>query len=193
MKTLFSKSTISKGLAMWNCIASSAVLSLLIGSICIAAGGLLTTHGWNMHNLKSQKKSIFEAVRSECLVNDQMLTGVLGLVAEGHIGFSHQAYHSAQLTNALTSGVLKFHTDKGKQFRDALDSYARAVDDFNAGLRIVGRHVPGMFVQVAFISDPASMKDKPLDSVLSDKFKNLRDSHGALMRLLDHDYRTFGL
>lgn len=160
-----------------------------LGVLFIGFGGILGTLGWNRVSTNSQKRNIVASVIRECESNKKMIDEAIALIESPDFSswsFSYRPYSSTHLSMLLTSGLFDFTGTEALAVRAELEKYEEAIYAFNAGLRIVGRHNPGLFIKTEFIHNPQRLRETQVDSVLSDKFMRLKTtSENVLALLLD--------
>ncbi len=87
--------------------------------------------------------------------------------------FSYRNYKSIQISALLTSGFFDF--ENAADILEVLESYQEAIENFNASLRIVGRHNPGLFIKIELIGNKNKVRTLEIEDAISDKFRTLRD------------------
>ena len=160
------------------------------GTVLIGVGGLLTTLGWNTLTSRDQQRNAILALAREVELNQKLVEAAIDLAARWPTrgeseNFSYQFYESTQVSAVLTSGALDPRDARDTALADALEQYQRALADFNAGLRNVGRHNPSLFIKVDLIP----IKDAKLwpgapDQIYGDLFRQLLHAHRAVRLLL---------
>jgi hypothetical protein len=162
---------------------------LIIGGVAtVGVGGLLSTLGWNMRSQHQQKRNIIRGVIREFESNGRMIDSAINLIKQRKTSFSYRPYKANQLNNALTSGVLNFDTDKRRALRDVMERYEEAIADFNAGLGVVGRLNPGMYIRPEFIPQPGKINPNDFNNALSEKFDKLLLAHQRTGQILEKEY-----
>jgi len=150
--------------------------AIIGGGVLILVGGILATQGWNERSIVSQKKNTINAAKRECAANKKMIDDSISVIRNSTISgfnFSYRNYKSNQISALFTSGLFNF--ENALDILIVLESYQEAIENFNASLRIVGRHNPGLFIKTEFISDKEKVGTLDVENVISDKFKALRD------------------
>lgn len=158
-----------------------------LGALLIGLGGILGTLGWNKMSTNSQKNNIVASVIRECESNKKMIDEAIALIenpTSSAWSFSYSPYKATHLGIILTSGLFDFSGNEALAIRVELEKYEEAIESFNAALRIVGRHNPGLFLKPEFIHDLKSLKNTGVNSVLTDKFKILRTTNETVLGLL---------
>ena len=166
---------------------------VLFGTLLIAVGGVIATHGWNKKTTDDQRRNVLIGIAREVRLNDRMIKEALERVKTWpHRSptdtFSYEDYRSAQVAAALTSGLLEPDSRHDEELLKALEEYEAAISQFNGALRIVGRHTPGIFIKTDLIH--AEAKDWPADhnDALAPLFKTLISRHEGALAVLESRY-----
>jgi hypothetical protein len=166
-------------------------LLIILGAVFIGIGGIFGTLGWNKLSTLSQKKNILASVTRECESNKKMIDDAVEAISQYNgtgWNFSYRPYKSTQVDAFLTSGIFSFRGHEATSIREELEKYEEAIEEFNAGLRVVGRHNPGLFVKNELIHDQAklkaNLKQDGVECVLSEKFVRLKNTNEKVLGFL---------
>ena len=162
-------------------------LLIFLGAVFIGVGGILGTLGWTKVSTDSQKRNVVASVIRECESNKTMIDEAITIIKNrdsSSWGFSYRPYKSKNVGMLLTSGLFGFARSEAETIREQLEKYESAIESFNAGLRIVGRHNPGLFLRTEFIHDQEKLVKAPVDNMLSDRFRSLKASTETALLLL---------
>lgn len=162
-------------------------LLISVGLLLIGLGGVLGTLGWNKYHIHSQKNNIIDSVKRECISNKNMIHEALETIRQNNAtsrGFSYRPYKSTQVNVFLTSGLFYFRGSEASTIREAFEQYEQEIDHFNAALRIVGRHNPGLFLKPEFVHNRAKVMEVEIDSALSEKFFRLKIANEKVLKIL---------
>jgi hypothetical protein len=119
----------------------------------------------------------------ETELNESLILAALDLTRRWPVrseseNFSYEEYHCVRANELLTSGELDLESESDRRLRTSVQEYQQAIAAFNGGLRIVGRHNPGMFLKMSLIH-VRDRKEWPQDvlDALSDSFSRLVRAH----------------
>jgi hypothetical protein len=167
----------------------SGWILVLVGTALVAVGGLLATLGWDKIRSERQWRNAVVGVVRESELNDMMIQAALDVARRwptrrGDENFSYDGYQAAHVTAMVTSGTVE-----DRRMLGALEAYQRAISRFNAALRIVGRHNPGMFLRVELIhqNDPKAWPQETRDA-LAEPFRSLLAAHEDARGTLERAY-----
>ena len=132
-------------------------------------------------------------VARELAHNERMIQSAIDLARRWNTrleneNFSYRPYKVSQLNNVLTSGLISYESDSDRRFLEAMEHYEEAISDFNASLSIVGRHNPGLFINVYFIHPGDNEWPEDYQSVLSDPFRKLSSEHDGFRQVLQDEF-----
>jgi len=157
---------------------------VIFGSLCIGGGGLiLATYGWNLIATDKELQNLIDRVVVEIDLNDEKIEAAKDLISHWpsrleEETFSPVPFHDTYILALLTSDQLDKQKNRGRELYAALQNYHQSISRLNAGLRIVGRLTPGMFMNRELI--PAANTDDwppPDVELYSEKFLNLVIAH----------------
>lgn len=168
---------------------------VIIGTVLVGLGGALATRGWNNIRSAEQWNNSLESLQREFDLNRQLIDEAKSVIdrwpsrSQGD-NISYERFHSAQLNAVITAGKLSQQNPRDAAIYKALVDYQRSVARFNAGLEIVGRHNPGMYIRVDLIDiDDKAKWPTSMDETLCEGFKNLIARHdeanGALHQMIE--------
>ena len=156
----------------------------------VGIGGLIATWGWNKNSELQYRMNLVSSVIYEWHLNDQLIKDALSLAKRWNERgdketFSYQPYKAVRLNALISSGVFG---DSQRSLVGAIQKYESAVGDFTTGMRIVGRHNPGLFIKTELIHDrPGEM---PIDEedLLAQSFLTLLKEHRRVGNMLADQY-----
>jgi len=165
-------------------------ISITIGTLLVASGGLLATWGWNQNSELKNKENLITTVVHEWQVNDRMIKVSLSLANKWNVrakdeNFSDQPYKSTRLNALISSGA--FGTSD-KTFVDAAQDYENAIGEMEAALRIVGRFNTGVFINTDLIHNPPEEMPEDEAVLLSKPFRTVLDSHRRFGEVLSDKF-----
>jgi hypothetical protein len=162
-------------------------VAILFGTALVAVGGFVATWGWNQVSELRSERSMLLAATYEWSQNDLQIKTALDLAKRWSSrkqseNFSYQSYKAQKLNTLLATGS---QICQKRSFAKEAREYENAIDRFNSGLRIVGRHNPGMFLGSDYIhtNDPDMPKEESI--LLSKSFRLLVSAHRNFGRLLN--------
>lgn len=166
------------------------LIAIAVGTAFVCGGGLLATWGWNQMSELQHKSNLITAAVREWKLNEQMTAEATALARrwntrENAENFSYQPYKASRLNGLISSGLLG---GSEKRLIHAAQSYETAIGDFNAYLRIAGRHNPGLFLKPQFIHKPPEKLPSKDQELLADAFQNLIVEHRRLGDALKTQY-----
>jgi hypothetical protein len=154
-----------------------------VGTVLIGLGGLLTTKGWNTLAARDQQMGAVRSLAHELAANDRMINAALELAQRWPTRpetetFSYEHYHELPLAAMVAAGALDSENSADQALRECLDGYQQAIAQFNAGLAIVKRSNPGMFLKTDLIHvRDVNQWPKRVEDTLSESFGNLLLAH----------------
>lgn len=158
---------------------------VVFGAILIAAGGVITTKGWNTRALYSQRKNLIRAVAQEWLRNQISLRRppftTLVDNEEPEILRTYPALKASALSNALASGLFSFKTsaeDVGLGLTMA--NYESAIISANKFFAILNNDL---------VRNHSLAKEFHRQTHGSEWFKNLTTQHEEMRVLVAKRYR----
>ncbi len=171
-------------------LAQHPWVAIAIGTIMVASGGFIATWGWNKTSEHQYRKNLVSSVIYEWRLNDQMIEDALSLAKrwnerEDQENFSYQPYKAVRLNALISSGVFG---DSQGSLVGAIQKYESAVGDFTAGMRIVGRHNPGLFINTELIYDPPGGMAVDEEDLLAQPFLTLLKEHRRVGNMLADRY-----
>jgi hypothetical protein len=158
-----------------------------VGTVLIGVGGLLTTKGWNTLAARDQQMGAVRSLAHEIAANDRMIRAALELARRWPTRpepetFSYEHYHELPLAAMVAAGALDPENSADQTLRECLEPYQQAIAQFNAGLAIVKRSNPGMFLKTDFIHvRDANLWPKHVEDALADSFLNLLRTHATAL------------
>lgn len=167
---------------------------VITGTVLVGVGGSLATLGWNKIRSHEQWRNAVVGVVREVQLNGGMIEAATALVrrwptrSEGE-NFAYVPYHSSHVTSMITSGQLDPESPNDREVVNALEAYEQAVSRFNAALRIVGRHNPGLFLRPDLIhTTDAKAWPEDTQEALAEEFRRLVRTHDGAKQTLERRY-----
>jgi hypothetical protein len=125
-------------------------------------------------------------------VNEQMINTAVELAKRWPMrsekeNFSYASYNELPITEMISTKALDPTSDR--EMLENLDRYQQAIKEFNAKLRNVGRHNPGMFIKGNLIpvKEPKQWPNR-IEEVLAEPFQKLLHAHKTARDLLRARY-----
>lgn len=169
-------------------------LLVLGGTAMVGLGGLGATLGWDKIRSEKQWRNAIIGVVREVELNERMIAEAMSLISRWPTrseeeNLSYQPYQDFHMVAMLTSGRLRPELPADSEVLTTLDTYRRAISQFNGALRVVGRLNPGIFIKVDLIhaTDP-KLWPKNTDDALAAPFRKMREAHKTAKRILEHQY-----
>ncbi len=165
----------------------SGCLYLIVGSISIGVGGLLTTRGWSQLNNHSQRKALIQGAANEWLTNEFSLP-CKNLPFDpnkkelGEIHYLYPTFRSSALNIVLTSSLFTLENTGDRKLLLQIMRYEEHISNFNYLLRKIDDECIRTGVnQEQRISKYRGVNESPL-------FQNYYDSHRAMGQLIEDNY-----
>jgi len=148
----------------------------------------MATWGWNKASELQHQRNLVSSVIFEWRLNDHSIEDALSLAKRWNKkgdkeNFSYQPYKAERLNALLSSGIIG---DSVKL--EAIGKYESAIADFNAYMRIAGRHNPGLFIKIEFIGKPPAEMPVKEEDFLAQPFLSLMHEHRQVGKALNTEY-----
>jgi hypothetical protein len=162
---------------------------IIIGLIKIGKGGTLTTEGWNLLRVHSQRQNLIRSVVQEWIINDikmksSPLTGQVG--DSNYFVYSYPMFRTSALNAFLTSGLWNYGEPNENQLLTAVSNCETAIASVNQFFDSLNTALTRNISVKERIDKAVKYQSQTLQSQW---YSDLKVKHEKLRKLLATEYR----